>query len=94
MEKKKRGPGGVALALVLGGLSLLYLLNTGAGILGEIPDILPFVGNIDEATATAVLISCLAYLGIDLTRIFRRGKDGGEEPREVDGDVIDVDTGE
>ncbi|MFA6244949.1 MAG: hypothetical protein WC655_28660 [Candidatus Hydrogenedentales bacterium] len=46
-------------------LSVLYLLNFSMGFL-ELPDNLPFVGNIDEAVATSVLIAALRYLGIDV----------------------------
>jgi uncharacterized membrane protein YkvA (DUF1232 family) len=60
------------LVLVAGGVSLVYLLNPGMGGLLEIPDFLPIIGNLDEAVATTLLISCLAYFGFDVTRIFRR----------------------
>ena len=61
----KRGCIGKSLALAGLLLSTLYLLNLSAGIV-EIPDNLPIVGNIDEAAATAFLLACLRYLGIDL----------------------------
>ena len=57
----------------LGILSLLYLLNIGLGVVEFIPDNIPFVGNLDEGTAAAVLIMCLRYFGFDLTRFFGRG---------------------
>ena len=46
-------------------LSLLYLANLGAGLI-EIPDFIPIIGNIDEAVATTVLVSCLSRFGIHL----------------------------
>lgn len=46
-------------------LSGFWLLNFTAGII-EIPDILPLVGNIDEAAASAILFSSLRYLGFDI----------------------------
>jgi hypothetical protein len=52
-------------------LSVVWLLNFSAGIL-EIPDNAPFVGNLDEAAATAILIGCLRYLGIDVLPFGRR----------------------
>ncbi len=52
--------------LVLGVLSALYLLNIGAGIFELIPDVVPFAGNFDEATATFLLLNCLAYFGVNL----------------------------
>ena len=58
--------------LVLGLLSLLYILNPGAGIFELIPDNVPFLGNLDEATAVMVLLACLRDFGIDIGNIFRR----------------------
>lgn len=52
--------------LLLGVLSALYLSNVGAGFIEFIPDNLPFVGNIDEATATFLLLNCLAYFGVNI----------------------------
>ncbi|MGD9020031.1 MAG: DUF1232 domain-containing protein [Desulfuromonadales bacterium] len=59
----------------LGLLATLYILNPTAGLFEIIPDNLPFVGNLDEAAAVALLIMCLKYFGIDLPDIFRREKD-------------------
>lgn len=59
------------LALGSGGLALLYLINPTAGVLELLPDNLPGVGNMDEATATLVLIKVLAWYG------FRPGHLGG-----------------
>jgi len=52
--------------LLLGLLSALYLSNIGAGFIEFIPDNLPFVGNLDEATATFLLLNCLAYFGVNI----------------------------
>ncbi len=43
-------------------VSLLYLLNPGAGLFELIPDALPVVGNLDEAGATALLLACVRVL--------------------------------
>ena len=56
----------------LGILSLLYLFNIGWGIAEFVPDNIPFIGNLDEGTAAAVLLMCLRYFGLDLTRFFSR----------------------
>lgn len=58
----------------VGAIALLYLVNPTAGILEFIPDNLPVVGNLDEAGATALLLSVLGYYGIDLTRVFGQRK--------------------
>lgn len=59
----------------LGLLAVLYLLNPGAGIFEILPDNLPFIGNLDEAAAVALLVMCLRYYGIELPDIFRREKE-------------------
>lgn len=51
----------------LGLLSLIYLINPTAGFFELIPDNLPFLGNLDEATAMALLLASLRYYGLDLT---------------------------
>ncbi|MGJ8673729.1 hypothetical protein [Rubritalea sp.] len=52
---------------ILGALaSLFYLFNPGAGILEIIPDNIPGLGNIDEASVTILLVYCLTNLGISL----------------------------
>lgn len=60
------------LVAVIGVIATLYLLNPTAGFIEFIPDNIPFIGNLDEAGATAILISCLAYFGIDITQIIKR----------------------
>jgi uncharacterized membrane protein YkvA (DUF1232 family) len=60
-----------AVALV-GCVSLVYLMNPSAGIIEIIPDNLPVVGNLDEATATALLLSSLRYFGLDLANLFKK----------------------
>lgn len=58
--------------IILGILSMLYILNPGAGIFELIPDNIPFLGNLDEATAVMVFLACLRYFGIDIGNIFKR----------------------
>jgi len=60
------------LVFCLGIISLLYLFNIGAGLIELIPDNVPFVGNLDEAGATALLLMCLNYFGWDITNIFKK----------------------
>ena len=68
----------------LGLLATIYILNPTAGFFEIIPDNLPLIGNLDEATAVALLLMCLSYFGIDLPNIFRRG--------ETDDKTIDIDS--
>ena len=60
-------------AVLIATLSVVYLANPTLGVFEIIPDNMPIVGNIDEATATALLISCLGYLGIRLPFLSGRG---------------------
>lgn len=71
------------LVLGIGALALIYLLNPGAGFLEALPDNLPLLGNIDEATAATILIGCLRYFGLDITRLFRRGSSGSADQQSV-----------
>ncbi len=59
---------------ILGLLSLVYIINPTAGFIEFIPDNFPIVGNLDEAAATALLLSCLGYFGIDLFNLFKKDK--------------------
>ncbi|HQW28760.1 MAG TPA: DUF1232 domain-containing protein [Verrucomicrobiales bacterium] len=83
--KGKRSLGSSIVVAILGAISAVYLFNPTAGILELVPDNLPFVGNIDEAAAAALLISCLAYFGLDIGGLF------GRKSKKDDG-VIDVEV--
>jgi uncharacterized membrane protein YkvA (DUF1232 family) len=58
------------LIAIIGILSGLYLVNPGFGIFELIPDAIPFVGNLDEGAAAFLLLSSLAYFGIDVRDVF------------------------
>ncbi|SDZ79094.1 Protein of unknown function [Desulfuromusa kysingii] len=60
--------------LLLGLLSILYLLNPTAGVFELIPDNLPLIGNLDEAAAVTLLLMCLRYFGYELPDIFNPKK--------------------
>ncbi|MCB9171142.1 MAG: DUF1232 domain-containing protein [Flavobacteriales bacterium] len=59
------------LVALAGILAFLYLMNPTLGIFELLPDNIPLVGNLDEATATMVLLAVLRYFGWDLTDLFR-----------------------
>ncbi|MDZ4718900.1 MAG: YkvA family protein [Roseiflexaceae bacterium] len=44
---------GAVIGIVIG---VLYLLNPTAGLLELIPDVIPIVGNLDEAAATTLVL--------------------------------------
>ena len=54
------------MAVIVGIVCLIYLVNPTAGVLEFIPDNLPFVGNLDEAAATTGLLLALSKLGLNL----------------------------
>jgi uncharacterized membrane protein YkvA (DUF1232 family) len=58
------------LITVIGVIAGLYLINPTAGIFELIPDNLPLVGNLDEATAAFLLFSSLSYFGFDVRDVF------------------------
>jgi hypothetical protein len=67
------------IVIIMGLIALLYLLNIGVGVIELIPDNIPFVGNLDEAGAAALLLMCLRYFGLDITKIFRKSTSAKEE---------------
>lgn len=58
------------LMALLGLLCAIYLLNPTWGVFEIIPDNIPFIGNIDEASVTLVLLWVLRYFGVDPTNWF------------------------
>lgn len=72
LEKPRRGCLGTVAAILGAVASVVFILNLTAGII-EIPDNLPFIGNLDEAAAAALLLACLRYLGLDVLAFMRRG---------------------
>ena len=58
----------------LGCIAGLYLMNPSLGFFELIPDVVPFIGNLDEGAATALLLMCLRYFGLDVTKLFSRDK--------------------
>lgn len=62
--------------------SFLYLLNPTLGVFELLPDNIPLLGNVDDATAAMVLLGSLRYFGLDLTALFmrRRAIDFGSKP--------------
>ncbi len=61
--------------VIVGIIMFFYILNPSAGLFELIPDNIPFVGNLDEAGATALLIATLGYFGIDFAYMFKRKED-------------------
>ncbi len=57
-----------------GFLAGLYLVNPTFGVFELLPDNIPLVGNVDEATASMVLLAALRYFGYDLTKLFMRNR--------------------
>lgn len=68
------------LVMAAGIISALYLFNPTAGIFELIPDNIPFLGNLDEFTAAALLLDCLAYFGLNLRLFARSGRKSTVSP--------------
>lgn len=64
----QRSPVKSVFVFFLGLFGLLYLANPTMGLFELIPDAIPFVGNLDEAGASLLVIGALRYFGIDLTK--------------------------
>jgi len=56
--------------ITLGAVGMLYLMFPTLGIFELIPDAIPFIGSLDEFTATVLVINTLAYYGLDLGRLY------------------------
>ncbi len=86
--EKRKLANSIAVGLI-GIVSAIYLFNPTAGILELIPDNIPVIGNLDEAAAAAMLISALSYFGLDLGRLFGKGRKERQETTTIDAEVVD-----
>lgn len=77
--------------LGIAALAGLYLLNPTFGLFEFIPDALPVVGNLDEATATLLVLNALRYFGLDLSRLFGRN-DPNKDQQTVQGTAYRPDS--
>lgn len=60
------------IVFLIGLVSLIYLANPTAGFIEFIPDNIPFIGNLDEVAATALLLAAFQYFGVDLTGFMKK----------------------
>jgi hypothetical protein len=68
------------LILGLGALALVYLMYPSLGVFELIPDAIPVIGSLDEATATIILINTLRYYGLDLSRLYGKTRQQNRLP--------------
>ncbi len=73
--------------LLLGAIAVIYLLNP-LGPIDLMPDFLPFVGDLDEAAATVLLLNVLRFYGIDLLRLFGNSPALRKSDKVVEGEVV------
>ncbi len=81
---KRRNP---VTSLLVGAIGLgsgLYLCFPGSLALRAVVEFIPVVGQFDEAAAAALLFSCLAYFGLDLTHLFGRSKEYEKREKKPD----------
>jgi uncharacterized membrane protein YkvA (DUF1232 family) len=75
------------LAIVATVFSVIYLLNPTLGVFEIVPDNIPFIGNLDEATITALLIWAISILrGKEISF---RGSVPSKEEKQADAEVVD-----
>lgn len=85
----------VWLVYLFASLGVLYILNPTAGIFEFIPDNIPFIGNLDEGIAFALILSGLVEMfeGGKLRRAKRQADKKAAEPiPHGDGQIIDGDV--
>lgn len=90
MSEKK---GGCLKDTLVAGVGLLcagYILNPTAGA-DIIPDFMPVVGNLDEATAVVMLLACLRHFGVNLDFLLGAARNRKDEEKEVNARVVDED---
>ena len=83
-DKDKRSVAGSIIVGLFGAVGAVYLLYPSLGVFELIPDAVPVFGSLDEAAATMLVFSCLAYFGVDIGGIF------GRKPKKDD--IIDVEV--
>ena len=67
---------GLILSAIFGFLfGVIYILNPTAGFFEILPDNLPIIGNLDEASAVLLILACLRHFGIDLFKYVRKNND-------------------
>lgn len=72
------------LAAVFSGI---YLINPTGGFVEFIPDYIPIIGNLDEATVTALLIWAISVLrGKEISY---KGSNTAEKAKPADAEVVD-----
>lgn len=89
-SKGEKTPLKSAIVGAVGVFGALYLLNPFGISLDTAFDNFPLIGNLDETTATLLLIASLRYFGIDLIEMFtglgsKKAKDseiGSKDPSE------------
>ncbi len=74
----------IGLALV----AVIYLIYPSFGVFELIPDAIPIIGSLDEASATIIILNTLRYYGLDLSRLYGKREDqkrlsAGEKPPEL-----------
>ena len=62
-SKSKEGPS-MLVNIVIAVFCVIYLINPTMGVIELLPDNLPIIGNLDEASATAGLLYALSGLGV------------------------------
>lgn len=51
-------------------IAAIYLVYPSLGFFELIPDAVPLIGSLDEASATLILVGTLRYYGLDISKLY------------------------
>lgn len=86
-RKQRRSLAQHLTVILVGVVSVIYLMNPTAGFIEFIPDALPLVGNLDEAGAVLLLLNALRFYGIDPVKLFGTSK---QDENVIEGEYEEV----
>jgi hypothetical protein len=69
------------LVIALAVVAVVYLMYPSLGIFELIPDGIPLIGSLDEASATLLLIGALRYYGFDVSKLYGKRDQAKQLPQ-------------
>jgi uncharacterized membrane protein YkvA (DUF1232 family) len=67
------------LILAVAAIAAIYLVYPSLGFFELIPDAVPLIGSLDEASATLILVGTLRYYGFDIGKLYGKR----EQPKQL-----------
>jgi hypothetical protein len=65
--------------LAVAAIAAIYLVYPSLGFFELIPDAVPLLGSLDEASATLILVGTLRYYGFDISKLYGKR----EQPKQL-----------